>query len=273
MKLKNFLVILVFLLIFSIGAVSAAEVNSTDADLANADLSVNTLSSADETAIGDSQTTNNDVVITKNDTTNTYTIITNKERFPSMISCKDMTTTAIEPKVDGYKGQYFTMTVTDIFGTKLANKKVQIGFNGVTYNRITDSNGQAKIQINLAKPDTYTFAVCFLGDDDYYGSFNVAKVIVKKQTPKFTVDKKTYKASAKTKKLTVTLKTSRGKALSGKKITFKVNGKTYTAKTDKKGVATIKVNIKKKKTYTITATYAGDKTYNSVTKSAKLIIK
>ena len=52
------------------------------------------------------------------------------------------------------------------------------------------------------------------------------------------------KRSAKKLVLTATLKKVSGKYLKGKRITFKFNGKKYSAKTNKKGVA--KVTVKKK---------------------------
>jgi hypothetical protein len=76
--------------------------------------------------------------------------------------------------------------------------------------------------------------------------------------------KATVKKSAKKLVLQATLKKVNGKYLKGKKITFKFNGKKYTAKTDKKGIAkvTIKSNILKKlkvgKKITYQATYVKD---------------
>ena len=64
---------------------------------------------------------------------------------------------------------------------------------------------------------------------------------------KLTLKKVTVKKSAK--KLVLTAKLTKGKKLiKGKKITFKFNGKTYKAKTNKKGIAkvTIKKNVLKK---------------------------
>lgn len=48
-----------------------------------------------------------------------------------------------------------------------------------------------------------------------------------------------FKKSIKTKKYTVTLKVNE-KAFAGKKVTLKVNGKTYMATTNKKSQATLK---------------------------------
>ena len=55
-----------------------------------------------------------------------------------------------------------------------------------------------------------------------------------------------------------------GKLVSGKTIKFKLNGKTYTTKTNSKGIAkvTVKKNdikkLKKGKTYTAQVTYSKD---------------
>lgn len=70
-----------------------------------------------------------------------------------------------------------------------------------------------------------------------------AKKVVKKDVIKLTLKKVKVKRSAKKLILTATLKIN-GKAAKSKKVTFKFNGKKYTSKTNKKGVA--KVTIKKK---------------------------
>ena len=188
------------------------------------------------------------------------------------IEYENMTTTAVDTATDGRIGKYFIITLKDSEGKALANKFVQIGFNGQVYNRTTDENGQAKLQINLKAAGTYTFAVSFLGDDDYNGSFIVAKITVSKQTGSLTVPAKTYKASAATKSITATFKAASGKVVANKKITFTVNGKTYTATTNDKGVATVKVSLNKKGTYSFTAKFAGDNTYAAISKTAKLTI-
>jgi hypothetical protein len=97
-----------------------------------------------------------------------------------------------------------------------------------------------------------------------------AKVVTKKSTA-LSIAKKTFKKKA-VKKLTATLKSS-GKAVKGKQITFKVNGKTYKAKTNAKGVATVKIKLTKKGTYKYTAKFAGDSTYKAVSKTNKIKVK
>ena len=197
---------------------------------------------------------------------------TASERIATEIVYQNMTTTAVDTKTDGRIGKYFYITLKDAEGVALANKHVQIGFNGVVYDRDTDENGQARLQINLKAEGVYTFAVAFLGDDQYNGSFVVAKITVSKQTGSLTVPAKTYKASAATKSLTATFKSAKGGLVAGKKVTFTVNGKTYSATTNAKGVATVKVSLNTKGTYSFTAKFAGDSTYAAISKTAKLTI-
>lgn len=195
------------------------------------------------------------------------------EKKSTVIVYQDMVTTAFNSKTDGRIGKYFNIVLTDGNGNPLANKKVQIGFNGVVYNRTTNESGGARLQINLASEDVYTFAMAFLGDDNYNASFEVAKITVNKQKAKLTTANKLYKASAKTKSITATFKTAAGNPINSKKVSFTVNGKTYTATTNAKGVATVNVSLSKKGTYSFTAKYAGDKTYAAISTTAKLTIK
>ena len=150
---------------------------------------------------------------------------------------------------------------------------MQIGFNGKVYDRVTNKDGKANLQINLKNAGTYTFEICFLGDENYNGSFAVAKILVNKQKGSLTVPNKSFKASATSKTLTATFKSASGKVVANKKITFTVNGKSYSATTNDKGVATVKVSLNKKGTYSFTAKFAGDDQFAKVTANGKLTIK
>ena len=196
----------------------------------------------------------------------------NTERTETEIIYQNMTTTAVDVDTDGRIGKYFYITLQDKNGNLLKNKPVQIGFNGVVYDRTTDNDGKARLQINLKNAGTYTFAVSYLGDDAYNGSFIVAKIVVNKQKGSLTVPNKSYKASASTKSLTATFKSASGKVVKGKKITFTVNGKSYSATTNAKGVATVKVSLNTKGTYSFTAKFAGNTMYAAISKKATLKI-
>ena len=210
---------------------------------------------------------------TGNVTNGTYEFAVSIPKVDIKFDMKDTSVAAIDTSIDGNSGKYFTITLKDASGNTLANKKVIVTLNSKKYELTTDAQGIAKVQLNIAKANTYIATVCYLGDESYNSAVEMAKVTVKKQTPKLTTAKKTYKAKAKTKKLTATFKTSKGKAVKGKKITFNVKGKTYTAKTNAKGVATVKVKLTKKGKYTFKASFAGDDTYSAITKKAKLVLK
>ena len=170
----------------------------------------------------------------------------------------------------------FTATLKDANNKAISDVKVTITLNGKTYTRTTNAKGQAILNLPNLAPKTYKVSVKFAGDSQYKASsLNTAKVVVKKATPKMTAKKKsTFKAKTKVKKLTVTLKTNKGKVMKKVKLTLKINKKTYKATTNKKGKAIFKITkLTKKGTYTGKVTYKGNKYYNKVTKSVKIAVK
>ncbi|MCQ2961267.1 MAG: DUF3344 domain-containing protein [archaeon] len=195
-------------------------------------------------------------------------------KVATTIVAKAMTTTTVLTKINGKNAaKNFSITLKDSKGNVLANKQVMISLNGKIYKCTTNANGVATVKIALSKKGTYPIVISFLGDDKYNGSFVVTNVKVNPQKVKLTVTKKTYKASKKTKYLYATLKATNKKAISGKKLVFTVNGKKYTAKTNKKGIAKVKVKLSKKKTYKVTVKFAGDNTFMKITKKGKVVIK
>ena len=151
-----------------------------------------------------------------------------------------------------FDGSKFQVKVIGDDGNIVAkNQVVVIKLNKKTYNVRTDVNGYAILKIpDTVKPGTYTLTATYKGQTVK----NTVKVKQNLKTNKYTVKK-----SAKKLVLKASLKNS--KALKGKIITFKFNGKNYKAKTSSKGIAkvTIKKNViqklRKGKTYTVKITY------------------
>jgi len=139
----------------------------------------------------------------------------------------------------------------------------------------TNKNGQIKVPTKGLIPKTYTAKITFKGNTNYEKtSKNTVKVTVKKATPKITAKKKTFKRTVKTKKYNIALKTNLKKAMKGVKVTLKVNKKTYSAKTNKKGIATFKITkLIKTGKYTATVKFAGNKYYNAKSVKQKIIVK
>ena len=180
----------------------------------------------------------------------------------------------------GERGAFFYAILKDDEGNLLVNKTVQIAVNGVIYNVITDSEGKAGLQINLASANTYTYALFFQGDNKYNASFLASsKLVITKKPMYIKASNQVFKAASTTKTITVSLSTDKnqydGKIYlnKGKKLTLTINGKTYTATSNEKGI--VKFNIRgltKKGTYKAIIKFAGDKTYNSAIKTIKITL-
>jgi hypothetical protein len=156
--------------------------------------------------------------------------------------------------VDYASGKYFTVKVIGDNGKVApAGEFVSMSIGKNHYVVKVDKKGYAKLKITFL-PKTYKITTEYKG-------YKVKNKIVVKQTLKLSKKTITIAKSAKNIVLKATLKTSKGKAIAGKKISFKFNGKTYKAKTNKKGVAQVTVKkavinkLKKGKSYKYTATY------------------
>jgi len=163
--------------------------------------------------------------------------------------------TAGNVKVTYSAGSYYQITVLGFGGKPAANAEVVIKSNGKKFKTLkAGSDGICKFKVDMA-PGTYKLQIASLG-------ISAAKTLTVKHL--MSLKKVTVKRSAKNLVLQATLAKINGKYLKNKKITFKFNGKKYTAKTDKKGVAkvTLKSNVLKKlkvsKKVTYQATYLKD---------------
>lgn len=166
----------------------------------------------------------------------------------------------------------FSVYLVDYNGNPLVSENIEFklqdkyGFPVKEFKKKTDSKGYVKLDFDI-KPDTYYVIM------NYCGVTGVAKVIVKKSKTYFVASSKSFKAKSKTKKYAVSLE-DKGYYLVGYKVTLKVGGKTYTAKTNKNGKATFNLKkLSKKKTYTATINFKGDAYYTKATKKVKIKVK
>ena len=142
-------------------------------------------------------------------------------------------------------GKYYRIKVLDDNGNVAKGVKVTFTVNNKKYTRTTDSQGYASVKISL-KPGKYTITAEYKG-------YKVSNLITIKSTI-ITKDKSVKKG--KTIQFTAKLLDKNGKILKNKKITFKFKGKTYKVKTNKKGIATLKITKKYKVgKYTISTKY------------------
>ena len=136
-----------------------------------------------------------------------------------------------------------------------ANEIVTLKFNGQTIKVKTDKNGYASYRISALTPKTYSISAEYKG-------VSVSNTVVVNSI--LTAKNKVYKISS-VKKYAAALKVN-GKAIKNKKITFKIKGKVYKAKTNAKGVAQIKINdLLKAGKYKIKITYLKNTIQKTVT--------
>ena len=154
----------------------------------------------------------------------------------------------------------FSGTVAVSAGTKNFNVKV--------------TNGKGTATVSGLAVGTYTIKASSAASETYNASTASSTFKVNKANAKIIAKAKTFNYGVKTKIYSVSLKSSQGAALKNQKITMKLNGKTYSAKTNAKGVASfIITNLNKVGTKTAVISYAGDKNYNKVSAKAKITVK
>ncbi len=139
-----------------------------------------------------------------------------------------------------------------------------VDVDGKKYAAVVE-NGTASVTVPGLSEGNHNVTVTYSGDSKYPALSKDATVNVHIPVYKITENKNInviYSATASFKVLV----TKDGKAVgAGESVTVKFNGKTYTAKTDANGYATVKLSAKLKvKSYTVTATYKGVTVKNTV---------
>ncbi len=184
----------------------------------------------------------------------------NKNTFednrPDDIRNINPTITAKNPNyVINYGGKY-SITLKDGIGNALEGKKVTFMLNGKNIgSALTASNGVAVISLTakilkVAKYGKKNLVISF-EDSNYNKVTKTVKITINKEKTKLVGKNAKFRKSKKTKKYSVILKNSKGKAIKKVYVTLKVKGKTYKAKTNSKGKATFKIKkFTKKGKYT-----------------------
>lgn len=210
-----------------ISAVSAADATGEDSSAVEEDTtsSVEEISVSNEESVSD-ENSENEVLSTDN--------------IDSLSESETLKNTSLTTNSSSViRGYDISATLTDSDNVSLSNKVVTYTLSGKTYNKTTDSNGKITIPINLAA-GTYTLKLAFAGDDNYSGTTKSISLKVLANTPKITTGSTSVMRGYY---FYAYLKDAAGKALKGQKITFKVNGKTYTKTTNSNGRAALKIKL------------------------------
>ena len=205
-KISLVLIVLVFIL--SLGVCAAGDANMTD-DLQTSDV-------GEEPPSGDIVCSSaNEILVDSNSSDEDYSL-----------SGQDVNMY--------YKGTANYQVVLSQNNTPVNNASLILKLNGVTYNKTTDSNGMASIPLNL-NVGSYVVCTSFENLTSLKNNVKVLPVITASNLVK------TYKSS---KEFTAKFLDSNGNALKNTNVKFQINGKTYTEKTDSKGVARLSIDLK-----------------------------
>lgn len=239
---QKFLIFLAILFFSSITIVSASDANLTDI----MDSSNDTFELAATNVSLEKIIENNESNIFKiNKSTPTVTISSNK------VYSKDTLEICLQNKT----------------GSPIKSENLIVKLNNKVYLLKTNSKGVAKLKINLPA-NTYKLTISFEGDKNNTSiskSFNIKVYKLKtKITP-------SANFVVKGKVLYFFLLDSYGNRISGKKITVKFKGKTYSKKTNSNGRVGLKINQPIKK-YTVSLKFKGDNQFKSSSKKLKVYV-
>ena len=150
----------------------------------------------------------------------------------------------------------FYIQLIDGQGKVVSGKTITMNINGVFYNRVTNENGIARLNINLI-PGTYILTAL-----DPLNSLQMSYNIT--VLPVLTAEdmNMSYKDGSK---FEVSLVDGTGKPLANEKITFNINGVFYTRTTDSNGIARLNINL-------IAGEYIITSKYDQATISNKITI-
>lgn len=160
--------------------------------------------------------------------------ISNKITVLSSINGKDI------KKYHKNATQYYA-NFTDKKGKALANTNVTFNINGVFYNRVTNENGTAQLNINLDPGKYVLTAINPVTSEQKANIVEVLNKIVVKNSASGGNISMEYNSGAK---YTVTLYQGNGSVAKNKNIKFNINGVMYTRTSDENGTASLNINLR-----------------------------
>lgn len=178
-------------------------------------------------------------------------IFTNNKKNPKLIVTKLVKTYGSDEKFEC--GLYDDKT-------PLTNKILYITINGRSYQRKTDENGIAKLNINLDVGE-YPCYVDFYETDEYNSTNAYTTVIVKSNTRMEGID--VNKTASETSVYQCAVYDKDNKRLTHQTVNITVNNVTYNRSLDDEGLARLNIRLNQPGTYPIKAEFPETTIYNS----------
>ena len=192
-----------------------------------------------------------------------YAILNNQELKLDVNS--NYSTLVVNDFTKYYKSsEKLSVKLVDCYNKGIINQNVSIVVGGKTYTAYTDADGIASFKIKNS-PKKFKIKVIYNGNDYYTGDTKNIKVKIVKP-----IIKASKTRIHKNGKFVVTFKKANKKPIKHVKVRFKIKGKTYFAKTNSKGKAKIKINLKANRKYTVKVGFKSAKKYGSTTLTKKI---
>lgn len=157
----------------------------------------------------------------------------------------------------------YVIRLLDVDNNPLANATAEIVYGGVSYSLNSDKDGYVYLKVSKVG----TFAMNIL--NTFSGEVLSTSV---KVVSRITQNKAVTMYYGAGKSYSVRVCNDNGAFEKGLKVTFKLNGKTYTRTTDANGYASLKISLKPGK-YTVVASYGGSSVSNKITVKTTIITK
>ena len=152
---------------------------------------------------------------------------------------KKVTLKAPDVKMHYRDGSKFTVTLK-YKKSVIANAKIQIQINNKTFTKTTNNSGKASINLNYQSGTYSVLSVC-KGNQEFEGATAKSTVTIKS-----TINCGNYtKYYKNTGKYSSTFYDKKGKLLKNTAVKFRLNNKTYSVKTNSKGVAKLAIDLKR----------------------------
>ena len=188
-----------------------------------------------------------------------------------VITTKTSKISAPDYKEYAKSGKDFTATLT-VDGIPLEGRKVDFTINGKTYSKTTNSKGVASLPIGL-NPGSYSITVSYAGEKNINKASTTSKLTVVEKLSKVLTRMTTgnYKHNTAG-QFKVKLTNEKGTVLKNYSVTFTVDGKSYTKKTDSSGIATLDIKLKQG-TYDVKVSSGSTEKYNGVSKTFSIRVQ
>ncbi|WP_409199667.1 hypothetical protein [Methanobrevibacter sp. DSM 116169] len=136
-------------------------------------------------------------------------------------------------------GSKYEVYLYDSNNTPIANQNISITVSGVEYNRSTNINGMASLNLNLDSGE-YNITAVFKGNDLYSASNTIENKLTILSTISGNNLVKMFQNGSQ---YYAEFLNSDGSFLINSNINFNINGVLYTRSTDSKGVASLNINL------------------------------